>query len=92
MLYEPICLLKNIKNNWLTEKLQKLKFIDPETEQTVIEKWSALTRICKLENDSFVKLTQVNSATFYPGNSEKQKVSLITIFFNKKILSNLRVK
>ena len=31
LLYDPTHLLKNIRNNWCTEKLQKLKYTDPKT-------------------------------------------------------------
>ena len=30
--------------------MQKLKFKDPEAEQTVTGKWSGIIHICKLEN------------------------------------------
>ena len=46
------------------KKIQKLKFKDPETEETVIAKWSDLIHTCQLENDSFFKLTKLNYATF----------------------------
>ena len=34
-LFDPIHLFKTLKNNWLTEKVQKLKFYVPEIDETV---------------------------------------------------------
>ena len=40
LLYDPTHLVKNIRNNWHTEKTQKLKFVNPENGKTVVAKWS----------------------------------------------------
>ena len=52
-------------------KIQKLEFKNPETEETVIAKWSDLIHKCKLKNDSFFKLTKLSYATLYPSRFEK---------------------
>lgn len=31
LLYDPVHLMKNIRNNWLTEKMQTLEFKDPNS-------------------------------------------------------------
>ena len=74
ILYSSAHLLKGIRNNW---------FKDPETEKTVIAKWSVSIHIYKLENDSFVKLTKLNYPTLYPSNFERQKVPLIMNVFKE---------
>lgn len=85
LMYGSTHLLKNIRNIWQVEKIQKLKSKDPETEQTLIRNWSILIHIYKLENDSFVKLTKLNYATLCPSNFEKPKVSLtLDLEFNDK--------
>lgn len=33
-LYDPTHLLKNMRNNWVTEKTQTLEFIDPDNKET----------------------------------------------------------
>ena len=49
LLYDPTHLLKNIRNNWHTEKMQKLKFTSPENAVSVIAQWKDLFKIYKLE-------------------------------------------
>ena len=56
---DPTHFTKNICNNWQTEKMQKLKFIDPVTEKEVIAKWSDLVAVYKIEN-SLCKFTKLN--------------------------------
>ena len=50
LLYGPPNLLKNIRNNWHTEKMQKLVFENPEDGITVTAKWSDLVQIYKSES------------------------------------------
>ena len=49
LLYDPTHLVKNIRNNWHTEKMQKLKFTSPENAVSVIAQWKDLFKIYKLE-------------------------------------------
>ena len=44
-LYDPTHLFKNIKNNWVTEKMKTLNFTDPSSGQIVSAKWSHLVDI-----------------------------------------------
>ena len=50
-------LLKDIRNSWQTEKMQKLKFTDLITNKEVNSKGSDLIPIYKIKNDSLCKLT-----------------------------------
>ena len=81
--------LKTVKDR--KKKMQKLKFKDPKTEQTVIAKWSDLIYILKLKIDSFVKLIKLNYATLYPSDFETQKVSLAINIFNEKKCCSLEL-
>lgn len=47
LLYDPVHLLKNIRNNWITERCQELKFWDGEKER--VAKWSHLKELYKLK-------------------------------------------
>ena len=58
LLYDPPHLLKNIRNNWHTEKMQKLKFTSSE-HGTVIAQWKDLVEIYKSEEHSIVKSTKL---------------------------------
>ena len=74
--YDPVHLLKNFRNNWLTEKTQSLEFKDPESERVVVAKWSDLKNIFKEESGNIVKMSNLDYPSIYPNNFEKQEVSL----------------
>ena len=90
--YDPVHLLKNFRNNWMTEKTQSLEFKDPESERVVVAKWSDLKSIYKEESGDIVKISKLDYATIYPNNFEKQKVSLVLNVFNEKTIAALRLK
>ena len=90
LLYDPPHLLKNIRSNWHTEKMQKLRFPSSEQE-TVIAQWKDLVDIYRAEEHSIVKSTKLDYATLYPTNFEKQKVSLAINVFNEKTVAALRL-
>ena len=72
--------------------MQRLKFIDPITNEDVTENWSDLIAIYKIENDFLCKFTKLNHATLYPTNFEKQKVTLVLNIFNEKTAAFLDLK
>ena len=76
LLYDPVHLLKNIRNNWCTEKCKKLKFFDKENNTTCVASWSDLVDVFKKESEGIVTVTTMSYAALYPTNFDKQKVSL----------------
>ena len=92
LLHDPSHLLKNIRSNWHTEKMQKLRFTCPEDESTVTALWNDLVQIYKSEEHSITKSTKLNYATLFPTNFEKQKVSLAMNIFNEKTVAELKVQ
>ena len=56
LLYDTTHLLKNIRNNWQTEKMHELKLTDLITNKEVTAKWSDLIAIYKIEKTLFVSL------------------------------------
>ena len=92
VLYDPTHLLKNIRNNWVTEKTRTLKFTCPETGRNVVAKWSDLVAIYNEEMSSFIKHTRINYASLYPTNFEKQKVALVLNIFNEKTVAALKLR
>ena len=57
LLFDPTHLLKNIWNNWETEKTQTLRFIDSGTSKTEAH---------------WLKSRRLNYSSLYPTNFEKQ--------------------
>ena len=90
LLFHPVHLLKNIRNNWCTEKMQKLKYIDPERNKTGIAYRNDRLYIYNLECEGIVKSTGLNFVTLFPNNFEKQKVSLALNIFNEKTVAALK--
>ena len=60
--------LKNICNNWCTEKMQKLKYTDLETNKSGIGCWNDLVQAYNRECEGNIKPTGLNFAALYPNN------------------------
>ena len=84
LFHGPMHLFKNIRNNWVTEKMKTLNFVEPFTKNVVQAKWSDLIDIYNKEMDAPIKLTKLSHASLFPTNIEKQKVSLAVNVFNEK--------
>ena len=92
LFYDPTHLMKNIRNNWVTEKMRTLQFICPGTGKTVTAKWSDIVKIYSDEKESAVKTTKLSYASVFPNSFEKQKVSLVLDVFDEKTISALTLK
>ena len=90
-LYDTTHLLKNIRNNWITEKTKTLEFIHPYTNKKLIAKWSDIVEIHRKQESNIVKTHTLDYATLYPNNFEKQKVQLVANVFNEKIVACLKM-
>ena len=90
-LYDNTHLMKNIRNNWITERTQTLEFVHPYTGKTHKAKWSDIIKLYKLEERNIVKMHTLDYATLYPNNFEKQKVQLVANVFNEKIVALLKM-
>ena len=65
LLYDPVHLFKNIKSNWITEKMKTLKFHDFQTMDLIAE-WKDIVAIYESEKGLIVKRTKLDYATIYP--------------------------
>ena len=90
LLFDPIHLFKNIKNNWLTEKMKKLRFRIPGSENMIIASWGDVIDFYKKENASMLRISKLDYATVYPTNFDKQKVRLTVNMLNERTLAALR--
>ena len=91
LIYDPTHLLKNIRNNWCTEKMQMLKYTDPETKKSGTACWKDLVQVYNRECEGIIKQTGLNFPSLYPNNFEKHKVSLALNVFSEKTVSALRI-
>ena len=92
LLHDPTHLFKNIRNNWVTEKMKTIDFIAPFSREISQARWSDLIEIYKNEAPCPIKQTKLSYATLYPTNFEKQKVSLAVNVFNEKTVAVLSEK
>ena len=91
LFFDTIHLFKNIKSNWITEKMKKLCFHNFETDEELTAEWKHIVDIYKEERDLIVKQTRLTYATIYPTNFDKQKVQLTFNVFNEKTVAVLKI-
>ena len=84
LLYDPSHLLKNIRNNWHMEKMQKFNFVDPEDGKTVIARWSDLVEIYRSEEHPIVKSTRLNYNLLH-----KCKICRIPLLVADELITNV---
>jgi hypothetical protein len=82
LLYDYVHILKNIRNNWLTELTGELTFEVDGVTRTA--KWRHLLELYKLECDSLVKMSDLNEVAVSPKPIERQKVSTCLKVFSEK--------
>ena len=74
LLFDYVHLLKNIRNNWITEKIQKLSF-ELNCEQ-MNAKWSNIKKLHQLEINNLVKMSKLSQVAVRPKPIERQKYQL----------------
>ena len=82
LLFDYVHILKNIRNNWLTEMTGELTFQVDGVTRTA--KWRHLLELHKLECDSLVKMSDLNEVAVSPKPIERQKVSTCLRVFSEK--------
>ena len=87
LIYDPTHALKNIRNNWISEKTQTQKFVVPDT---IIAKWNHLEIIYKKEQATMIKDTKLDHCSLFPNSFERRKVSLVLNVFNEKTVAALK--
>ena len=66
-------MLKNVRNNWQTEKTQTLEFTDPDTGKIVEAKWNHLKSIYNEEVNHPIKRTKLDYQTLIQITSRSKK-------------------
>ena len=77
LLYDPTHLIKNIRNNLVTEKTQKL--VD-KWQLTVTAKWADLVLVYHDEKENDVHMTPIDLCLYTPQISKNKKFHLYKIF------------
>ena len=87
LLFDYVHILKSIRNNWLTERTQELRFFD--NDESKVAKWSDLKKLNCLETHT-VNLSKLNDQAVAPKPIERQKGSLCLNVFCEETLSALK--
>ena len=88
LLFDFVHLMKNIRNNWITEATQELKYeVDGETKTA---KWADLKKLHHLESSRLVKLSKLTEVSVAPKPIERQKVSTVLEVFHEKTIAALK--
>ena len=75
LLFDFVHIVKNIRNNWMTETTGELNFKDADVLRTA--KWAHLLQLFRGESENpLVKLSRLNEKSVMPKHTEKQSVPL----------------
>ena len=80
LMYDPVHILKNIRNNWINEKKQTLMFHDGHGNLNEA-KWEPLKELYRHEISMFCSNSHLTAASIKPSNLEKQRVHLVLNVF-----------
>ena len=89
MLFDFVHIVKSIRNNWITEKTQELKFTD-EGADVHTAKWDDLICLYKSESGYFVKPSKLTEVSVFPKPVERQKVSTYLKIFSEDLVAALK--
>ena len=104
LIYDPVHLVKNLRNNWITEKEKTLEFPVEEEEAPDIQTntedvsnppkklamWSHLQQLSRVDQGAQAKLSSLTHAAVSPSNIQKQNVKLVLQVFCDKTVAALR--
>ena len=92
LLYDTTHLLKNFRNNWITQANQLIDFEPVPGGPKVQGKWSDIIALLNSEKESVLRLTELSQTACYPSPLQRQKVSLVLKVFNEKTVAGLRLQ
>ena len=91
LLFDYVHLLKNVRNNWITEKSQKIAFQIPGlNDETHVAKWEDLIQLFRLEASHCVSLSRLDSKSINPKPIERQNVTTCLRVFSDETLAALK--
>ena len=83
LLYEFVHLLKNIRNNWLTEEIVEVAFYERGMKK--VTRWCHLVELYKPEAEGLVKVSKLTEVSVYPKPIERQSVVTCLRVFAKRL-------
>lgn len=86
LLFDTVHILKCIRNNWITEKCQRLSL-----NGEFVGSFSDVQKLYESEKDSILKTTPLTQSAVYPSRLQLQNVTHVLHVFNEKVVASLRL-
>ena len=90
LLFDYVHIIKNVRNNWYTEKTKQIEFRAPCEYSPQLAKWQDLLDLHRLESGNLVTLSRLDSKSVAPKPVERQKVSTCLKVFSDETVSALK--
>ena len=87
LLFDTVHLLKCIRNNWLSEKCQKISINNKTTASFVDVK-----ELYESEKGSILKTNPLTQSAVYPSRLQLQNVQHVLKVFNEKVVASLKLR
>ena len=87
LLFDPVHILKCIRNNWITEKCLKLSLDGGKT----VGNFSDVRSLYLLEKESILKSTPLTHSSVHPSCLQLQNVKHVLNVFNDKVIAALKM-
>ena len=92
LLFDTTHLMKNIRNNWITESRKELSFRSPESEREVLGEWNDVVDLYSAECDNVIKMTPLTLSSCFPSSIQQQNLPLVLKVFSEKVIAALILK
>jgi hypothetical protein len=90
LLYDTVHLLKNFRNNWITERNKEIAIQLSADEEETIGYWKDIVDTYERDRN-IIQRTQVSYSACYPSTFDRQKVNLVTQVFSEKTAAALKM-
>ena len=88
LVYDYVHVFKNLRNNWLTEKMQELAFVKDNVEY--VARWSDIRKVHDEDKKTALRLTKLTHTSVFPKPLQRQSVPLVCQVFNDKTVAGLK--
>ena len=86
LLFDPVHILKCLRNNWITEKCNKLTI-----DGVIVGCFDDVRALYATEKENILKTTLLTYASVYPSKLQLQNVQHVLNVFNEKVVAALRL-
>ena len=86
-MFDTVHLLKCLRNNWISEKCQKLSL-----DNKAVGSFSDVKSIHQYEKENILKSIPLSHAAVYPSSLQLQNVQNVLKVFNEKVVAALKLK